>query len=321
MDDTMAKPWLKPSYRIANGDDTVMLENADRVVVLEGRAVSDGFIARLLPLLDGTRDLDELAVTLNEERARVARVIELLDSEDAVTQGPRLALSLPKEARAAAYALAALPAVAQSPREISDALAQSRVCFIGSNPTRSIIERHLADAGAEIDQISSLANLEELAGSDLVVVAANDDEMEFVGEMNAFALEASLTWLPVTPFDGRSIAIGPLMIAEQTCCWECVRLRRVPDIASIQHFLHPKRRVEALSCGSAFSDLAGAITSVLALRWLGYRDPQLPGIQMTIEMFPTITIHQDEVFRVPRCEGCSDLCNRPAPVPWTDATA
>jgi hypothetical protein len=98
-------------------------------------------------------------------------------------------------------------------------------------------------------------------------------------------------------------------------------VRRVPDVGSIEYFLRPKEAFEPLRSSSMIDELAGVLAATLALRWLAYSDPYLPAIQLTVELFPTITIHHDEVFRVPRCPSCSDLRHRSAPLPWTDAVA
>ena len=60
-----ATPYLAPWYRIATTDDQVVLEYGQRIVCLAGRAGAV-LMPVLLPLLDGTRTVDEIVEVLGE---------------------------------------------------------------------------------------------------------------------------------------------------------------------------------------------------------------------------------------------------------------
>ena len=54
-----ALPYLPPWYRVVSGEGKVVLEFGQRIVNLEGRA-AERLLPALLPLLDGTRAVDEI---------------------------------------------------------------------------------------------------------------------------------------------------------------------------------------------------------------------------------------------------------------------
>ena len=81
------KPLLAPWYRRAEAGDALALDYAHRAVVLEGRAVR-ALLPALLPLLDGTRTVDEIVACIGEPvRPAVENVLELLGSRGLLT-GP-----------------------------------------------------------------------------------------------------------------------------------------------------------------------------------------------------------------------------------------
>ena len=57
-----ALPYLAPWYRLVRLPGKVVLEHGQRIVTLEGRAVSR-LVPALLPLLDGTRTREQIAAS------------------------------------------------------------------------------------------------------------------------------------------------------------------------------------------------------------------------------------------------------------------
>jgi bacteriocin biosynthesis cyclodehydratase domain-containing protein len=127
-------------------------------------------------------------------------------------------------------------------------------------------------------------------------------------------------WLQVLPYDGRIAAIGPLFLPGATACRTCFVLRRgaalrfgpVEDTLAAEPLRAP--------AGAALETLAAGVAVVVALRWLGARDPHLPGLlhALELERGPHVTTHR--VLRVPRCPDCSSEHRRARPALWFDPT-
>ena len=101
-----ALPLLAPWYRVVGDGERLLLEYAQSVVVLEGAAVQS-LLPALLPLLDGTRSVDDLAARLGPPaRPAIEAAVELLAEHGVVVAGPDAPPDLRDAARAAAAASA-----------------------------------------------------------------------------------------------------------------------------------------------------------------------------------------------------------------------
>ena len=102
-------PYLAPWYRVACEPGKVVLEYGQRIVCLEGGA-ADRLVPALLPLLDGTRTIDEIVAALGEAaRPAVERVLgELARSRPARGGAAACRRLSPCPSRGAAELLASL---------------------------------------------------------------------------------------------------------------------------------------------------------------------------------------------------------------------
>ncbi len=306
-------PLLAPWYRLVEDDDRLLLEHGQEVVVLEGAAVR-AFLPALLPLLDGSRSLDEIVACIGEPaRPAVVNALEILGHHGLLTEGPA-----PDEGttgREAVYAFAAshdLP-----PADVQHRARTARLVIVGDAPVGTEVARLARRAG-----IASIARSPWAAAEgDLVVVAPQAAEVDLLASWNERALAASIAWLAVRPYDGRLAAVGPLVVPGESACHECVLLRRASNLDYRSDF----RLIEGIASTAGAdpgleSVVAGVATSI-ALRWLLIRDTRLPGRLHAIEAapFPRIEVH--DVLRVPRCSSCSDVERRAAPLPWHQARA
>src|SRR5215212_11093017 len=97
------RPHLAPWYRLVGDGDRLLLEHGQVVVALEGAAVST-LLPPLLPLLDGTRTVDEIAERIgNAARPALNRALGTLASHGLLAEGP----SSPADVRDTAHAIAA----------------------------------------------------------------------------------------------------------------------------------------------------------------------------------------------------------------------
>ena len=182
-----------------------------------------------------------------------------------------------------------------------------------ASPTRAA--RLFSAAGVEAVERVALTHAGEV---DLLLAAPTHRELAELEGVNARALASEKPWLQVLPYDGRIAAIGPLFLPGVTACRTCFLLRRaaVLRFGSLEDDLadEPLRA----PAGAALETLAAAVAVVLALRWLGARDPYLPGTLYALETEhgPQLTTHR--VLRVPRCPDCSSANRRARPAPWFD---
>ena len=82
------KPALAPWCRLVHDDGRVLLERAGTLVTLEG-AAANALLPRLLPLLDGTRSVDELVAQLGPAIGpAVKKALGLLAENELLVEGP-----------------------------------------------------------------------------------------------------------------------------------------------------------------------------------------------------------------------------------------
>jgi bacteriocin biosynthesis cyclodehydratase domain-containing protein len=306
------RPLLAPWFRLVEDGDRLLLEHGQSVVVLEGAAVAR-LLPHLLPLLDGTRTVDQLVDRLGEAvREAILQGLETLAAHGLLAEGPPAA----DGARATAHAFAAAYGLAPSP--VAARLEGAVVGVVGESAAASDIARLLIAAGVGRVQRHSWDRAGDV---DLVVVAPAADESQCLGPWNDAALAAGLRWLPVLGFDGRFAAVGPLVIPGESCCYQCFSRRRAANLEFGDDLAAIQRVPVAAVADPAFAALVVALAAHVVLRWLAGEDRTVPGVLYAVEAQPLPAITDHTVLRVPRCPACSDA-ERLAPVlPWHAAEA
>jgi bacteriocin biosynthesis cyclodehydratase domain-containing protein len=301
---------LAPWYRVVGRGDRLLLEHATSLVVLEGAAVR-ALLPALLPLLDGTRTLDELAQRLGvAARPAIEHGLAVLAEHGLLVEGP----DAPVARRAAAHAVAA--AFGLTPTEAVERLDAATVDVIGR-----------AVAGADVARLLQLAGVTRVRHrswrgeqvADLVVVAPAADELDRVTAWNRRAHVRGTRWLLVRPFDGRLGTVGPLIVPGESACHECTLRRRGAnlgfgeDVFDVEAAPVPERAPATLAA------VVAALAADVALRWAVGRDTTLPGVLHVVESQPELSLSRHLVLRVPRCAVCSRVDAAAAPLPWHEA--
>jgi bacteriocin biosynthesis cyclodehydratase domain-containing protein len=306
-----ALPYLAPWYRLVQLPGKVVLEHGQRVVALEGRAVSR-LVPALLPLLDGTRTLDEIVGILGDAaRPAVENVLLALAQRSALVDGPPVPDDEPRPFAETGALLASLHPGGGAVADAVEALHGCSVAIAGQASLGLEIARLMRSSGVTLDFAERPA-----PGVDLTICAPDRDELPLLRTWNEQAIEAALPWLQVLPFDGRYAAVGPLYLPRDTCCHECFRLRRTANLEAGEDLALVEDAPAAYPTAPAVDALAAAIAVQLALGWLVLGDHYAPAAFYAVELVPTIALTVHHVHRVPRCPVCSDLADVAPPLPW-----
>jgi bacteriocin biosynthesis cyclodehydratase domain-containing protein len=184
-----------------------------------------------------------------------------------------------------------------------------------------------SEAAADIVRLLRLSGLGDVrrvswrrgARVDLAIVAPAGDEVSILERWNRTAQETETRWLAVRPYDGRFAGVGPLVVPGESCCWECVTLRRAAnlDYGDDLHDLESAPTMATIDVG--LQAVVVALVAHLAVRWVVGADTTLPGVLYAVEARPALAISEHTVLRVPRCPVCSDVERLAPRMPWHGA--
>jgi bacteriocin biosynthesis cyclodehydratase domain-containing protein len=303
-------PLLAPWYRVVGDGDRLLLEHGGSLVVLEGAAVRV-LLPALLPLLDGTRTVDDLAQRLGvAARPAIEHALATLAEHEALVEGP----DAPRERREAAHAVAGVYGLA--PADAAARLEAATIGVVGRSPAGADVSRLLRLAGVEgVRQISWRASTD----LDLVVVVPAVDELDLVAAWNRRAHERSIRWLLLRPFDGRFAIVGPLVVPGESACHECVLRRRGANLGFGDSIFDVESAPTSAVAPATIGAFLAALAADVALRWSVGHDTTLPGILHIVEAHPELALTRHLVLRVPRCTVCSPVESSPGRLPWHEA--
>jgi len=306
-----ALPYLAPWYRLATAEDKVVLEYGQRIVCLEGRAAGS-LLPALLPLLDGTRTIDEVAQVLGSPvRPAIEHALRQLAEHGVLLEGPPLPDDVPVTVSGTVDLLASLHVGGPGLAETNGTLAARWVVVVGSGVASVEIGRLLRLSGVEVTRSEEIGS-----GTDLAVCAPAPGELPRLREWNERALDARQPWLQVLPFDGRLASLGPLYIPGETCCYECFRLRRAANLDAGDELPLLESAPASYPAAPALQAVVAGLAVVLALEWLVLGDHYAPAAFYAMELLPVLSLTAHHVHRVPRCPVCSGLEDVAPPLPW-----
>lgn len=301
----MERPLLKPWYRLSVESGRSVLRYAGSVLEFEG-AAAERLLPHLLPLLDGTRAVDEVVAELGEPvRPAVEHALSLLREHDLLTEAePGLMRRRSAELMAATSGLTIA--------DVQARLLRADVHVLGSGPPAEPLGRVLQASG--VGSVTALGWDEAPPTGGFVVAVPSSAELPLLEEWNTRALESATPWMQTLPFDGRLAAVGPVFVPGQTACHACFLHRRDATIAP------EPDRTRGPHVGSPALDAALAgLTAHVALAHL-VADVDA-GVLLAVELTPDLRCSRHFVYRVPRCPACSPAAGRAARAPWSDVAA
>lgn len=302
-------PLLKPWYRLLETPDGLLMEHG-RSTVCFGGAASTQLLPALLPLLDGSRTVDEIVDALGRPvEAAVENALGLLTRHGLLTEGPGPGAAPPSRVERTALFLA--QAAPLPPARIRDELETARVLLEG--------DRELAAATSRLLRRSGVSCVSSESAATFFATAATRAGDPLLDRRNAHVLEHGTPWLPFGCFDGAAATVGPLVVPGETACYRCFVLRRdassgcTPELVSLRPVA-----VRAPIAPTLVAAVA-AIAAERILRWLGLADPRLPGTVATMTVAPRLELADEAVLRAPRCPACSGTGASGPPLPWHEA--
>jgi bacteriocin biosynthesis cyclodehydratase domain-containing protein len=183
--------------------------------------------------------------------------------------------------------------------------------FLFGGPTSSTI-RAFGDTGLRIRELSRLDDLSD-ADPETDLLIALPETVDF-DDVNRRCLAAGLAWLPLGRFDGAALRVGPLIIAGQSACYSCLVTRLSANV-DFWPLYREMLTMPAAPAPPSVRQWADSVATLIAIQWLGGRDPALPGSLHTLTPHDRTT-RIAKVLRVPRCDACGAPDYLPAAAPW-----
>lgn len=312
------RPVLKPWYRLLQLEDKVLLQYGETLVTFEGKAATR-LLPALLPLLDGSRSVDEIVHVLGPPvRRAVEQALELLQERGLVTDpAPDFAA---EAERSSAEFLAATDPSGRSAAQLLAIVGSARIAVAGSGSLASEVASALRRSGIfGVGLHSMCVGSGELGSVELLIAAPAGEEVPHLSSWNTAALEAQVPWLQVLPFDGHFSALGPLFVPGETGCYECFRTRRASNVGYGRSALALQEVAAPLPAAPSLELTIAGLAATLALRWLAHGDQFLPGAWYALELGLQPLLSRHVLYRVPRCAACSGLGEAAQPLPWHSA--
>lgn len=299
---------------MATDGKRLLLEHGGAVVALEGAAL-ERLVPALLPLLDGTRAVDEIVALLGRPaRPAVEQALALLAGHGLLTEGPPL--DAPRPFAAAAESLSATRRDGPSPHEVRHRLRDARVAVAGETPLAATVARELLRAGVgRVEPVDwNVALLE--GRHDVAVAPAGSQDLAELEGWASRRNEDGVAWLALLPSDGRLAPVGPLVVPGETACLECYRLRRAATSDCREELRALTGTPSSARSAGVVDTLIAGVAALALLRYLAGLDPTLPGSFYALDLGVPLSLSRHRVLRVPRCPACSGVDSVAAPLPW-----
>lgn len=318
MTDTMPRlVRVKPQVAIVPvGPENVLLKGPALFLRYSGEAVPP--LLKLVPLLDGTRDLAALARDsgLSEEDTRdlVEALWEDRAVEDAEADG---AFDLPAAERARlAPQIGLWSHLTRDPGAVQNRLGKARVLVAGDGRLAKRTADALRDAGvghvayhdAGADTPAATDDLAALVkGADHLVVALDLPFRNTLLAFNDAALATGTRWTAAF-LDSLEASVGPTVVPGETACWRCYDLRMKgahPNMERLLVYEANERQVPARAGLDVHADIASGwlVQSVL----LSIGGAVLPPLAGKVQRIRFLDLHAEthRVLRMPRCPSCT----------------
>ena len=281
-----------------------------------GKAAAE-FLPHLLSLLDGKRTLSEIHGAFDPSlEGAVDAALSGLNANRLLLDGSLLDLEHRDDPDAALF----FEANVYGGEGIADArriLRESVVGLIGNSSVAAEAARLLREGGVgRLITMDWNAGEDELAQTHAIVALPSNDETPLLRSFNERAVRARATWVPVLPYDGQSLVVGPWIVPGDTACFACYELRRGAASGYADEYDVVHASPANLPGFSSLDACAAGALTMQVFAWLLRRDPNLPGRFLAFEFASGFATSTHDVLKVPRCSVCSIAGRRGSPMPW-----
>jgi bacteriocin biosynthesis cyclodehydratase domain-containing protein len=320
------QPRLAPWLTVVDlGDGRVDLRATDFVYGLRQSLLAETFL-RIVPLLDGTREVEDIAHAGGEGvlPTTVVFLLQALTVHGCLQEGSPPAEQPGVDAARWERQLRLLSRLTAEPERAQALLAAARVRLVGEGELADAVAGELLACGiGEIGSVRSVAaddgDLRE-PGTTLSIVCCESRGFATFDAVNATFVETGTRWLRVA-LSGPVAELGPTVVPHHSACYACFDLRRRSHEDDLDGFLGYRGTGQRADEGAlaAHGSALAAQAALEAMRLIsGFAPPRTVGRcwEMGVSS-PVATAH--DVLKVPRCPVCGP--GTPAREAWTQALA
>lgn len=308
-------PLLPPWHRPFTLDDALHVAAGRQVVSITGSTVALGAVAQVMEQLHDTDSAEDITAHTGLQIGIVRDVLAALaESSLTLTGSPTDLDHLEPGLLATASYVASLGSDPAALTECAELTDRHRLLVIGAGQLRAVRQFRHSALPAEAADLVDLDTADPQS-SVVVAIAGAGAPGDLLARVNEIAQRRSLVWLPVSEFDGATVAVGPLVVPGQTACWECLVTRR----ASTTEYPIQSRVMQRAVPGAPLPAFVEAwwhsMAALLLARWLLGADSWVPGRLLVLDALAP-ALRTSMVSAVPRCAVCRAPDWVAAAAPW-----
>jgi bacteriocin biosynthesis cyclodehydratase domain-containing protein len=332
MKSNIAFPTITPGHEIFLDNEILYIRNTTKTFRLTGS--SGGLIEQLLRAADGTMSISDLASSANCSTEAVEGVITRLQKLGIVTDAS--CLDVPDGIDfMVANTLQALIPTKRTDHLDYQAMLKKRVLTIGPDELTQEINKRLVQHG--LNHLDSL-NVEREGNDlehyvlttqpDLLIHTSRIEDYKMALECNRIALTHNTAWIS-TWTDGMIITLMPVMLPNQTACFECFLDRQrshydqqEADSAFEQYLINgrPDSLLKVRNQNLFIDQIQIDLLVVRSLRYL-MGAKELGPVSKVIEFdLKQLALTHHPLLRMPNCPTCSPNQSQPPIRPFNDAS-
>lgn len=293
------QPRVKPHIAfVPMGEDALLVRGPTLFLNYSGEAVP--VVRALLPLMDGTRSVEDLSRAVARSAEDTREIVQSLLADRVVEDALRDEAAAFDTVRFAPQVavwshLSSMPAAAQN------RIGRARIALLGEGAVADAAARILEGAG-----VGAVIRAEKPTACDHLALASDFLDPPRFLEVNEACLREGIPWTGAF-LDGIDASVGPTVIPRQTACWRCYDLRAKgahPNMDRLMAY-EAARPAAAPFALPSFAPLVGSwLSQAVLVAVSGATSPPLAGHVARVELLE-MRSERHRVLRIPRCPACS----------------
>lgn len=325
---SLKHPMLIPGYKVIPlAENEVNLRREEHTFAVRGKAVP--LLQKLLQLMDGTRDLKQLASLTNTQPQVIQQVLMRLYHANVLVDRDDL-LTLDNTRFGLASWLAHHYAFRQNryTHQVYKDLVDAKVLVIGYSDLTQLVCEQLQLTGIESVQRSSPDHLTDeqmqALAPDFLICAERTIDYRTALRVNELALHFEIPWLAAW-LAGSTMNVTHVMVPGENACFECLLLRQrgtYPNFeADLAYELSLRQEVIDLTIQEsipAIDNLLASFTTLRTIAHLAGYQPEAPVPQLLEVSAVGLESTLHPVLRLPQCPACGPVHVRGQANPYSD---